>query len=269
MDGVNEQVEETIRILRTRLKSMSEPEPKPAEPVTEPIPAKITINNTNSWPAWLSLGATLLLSGLLAYSELRQDVVNPPVPLPTPVIKVEPVVITPEDAIATLDGIRLNAERTKMLVDLVNAGQGTFSLRWQPVGKAELTRTVIVSGDKPAPVKPPIPDEPGPAPPVVPVDPNTKVTAVTFIYEKDSGGIPNHVSTALNKINRESNYTITATIFEDDSTTGGGNVPAQYKAAYEAAKKEGLPVLVVTAGDKVLRSVKAPKTEQEILEAAR
>lgn len=258
-----------IEHLKKLLDTMIEPEPKPAEPVIEPIPAKITINNTNSWPAWLSLGATLLLSGFLAYSQIKQEQVNPPVPLPTPIIKVEPVKIDPADSIATLDGIRLDAERTKLLCDLVNAGQGTFLLRYQPVGKPELTRTVIVSGDKPAPVKPPIPDEPGPAPPVVPVDPNTKVTGVTFIYEKDNGGIPNHVSTALNKINRESNYAITATIFEDDSTTGGGNVPAQYKAAYEAAKKEGLPVLVVTAGDKVLRSVKAPKTEAEILEAAK
>jgi len=129
-------------------------------------------------------------------------------------------------------------------------------------------RTVVVSGgDKPAPVQPPKPDEPLPKPP--PVDPNTKVSSVTYVYEKDSGGIPNYVSTALNKINRESNFQIVASIFEDDSTNGPGQVPAQYKAAYEAAKKEGLPVLVVTAGDKVLRSVKAPKTEQEILEAAR
>jgi hypothetical protein len=124
---------------------------------------------------------------------------------------------------------------------------------------------VVSGGDKPAPVKPPIPDEPGPPP----VDPNTKVTAVTYVYEKDQNGIPNHVSTALNKINRESNFEIVATIFEDDSTTGPGNIPTQYKAAYDEAKRVGTPALVVVAGDKVLRSVKAPKTEQEILEAAK
>jgi len=123
----------------------------------------------------------------------------------------------------------------------------------------------VSGGDKPAPVKPPIPDEPGPPP----VDPNTKATAVTYVYEKDDTAIPNYVTTALNKINRDSGFKITATLFEDDSTNGPGQVPAQYKAAYDAAKKAGLPAVVVTAGDAVLKTIKAPKSESEILEAAK
>ena len=104
---------------------------------------------------------------------------------------------------------------------------------------------------RPPPVKPV--DPVAPVKPDVPVDPSTKVTSVTYVYEKDQGGIPNHVSTALNRINRESNFTITATIFEDDSTNGPGNVPAQYKSTYEAAKKEGLPAEIDVTPSAVTR----------------
>jgi hypothetical protein len=244
-------------------KPTPEPRPELMRPVTYIGQQGSTI------PAWASLAVSALVTVTLAYQAWKG---NDPIPGPAPVPPapvVVPVKVEPADAIATKDGIRLDAEKTKLLCDLVNAGEGNFTLRYQPVGKAELTRTIVVSGGDKPPL-PPVP--PGPVPPnepSPPVDPNTKVTAVTYVYEKDQNGIPNHVSTALNKINRESNFQIVATIFEDDSTNGPGQVPAQYKAAYDEAKKVGTPALVVVAGDRVLRSVKAPKTEQEILEAAR
>lgn len=93
------------------------------------------------------------------------------------------------------------------------------------------------------------------------------VTAVTYVYEKDESPVPSAVQAAINTLNREQK--VLATIYEDDNEDGTGEVPAQYKVAYEAAKQAGLPALVATAGDKVVRTVKAPKTDAEVLEAAR
>lgn len=103
----------------------------------------------------------------------------------------------------------------------------------------------------------------GPNPP--PVDPTTKATAATYVYEKDDGDIPTPVVVALNRLNREKN--IVATPFEDDTTDGDGEVPDQYKVPLEAAKEAGLPSLVVTAGATVLKVVKAPTTEADVIEA--
>jgi hypothetical protein len=93
----------------------------------------------------------------------------------------------------------------------------------------------------------------------------TKPTAVTYVYEKDNGSAPPPILAALDKLNRQG---IFATPFEDDTLDGDGDVPDQYKVPLEAAHKEGLPSLVVTAGDKVLRVVKSPTTEEQVLEAA-
>lgn len=111
-----------------------------------------------------------------------------------------------------------------------------------------------------------VPPGPGPVQPT-PVDPNTTVTSATYVYEKDDTAIPVGVSTALNRLNRERN--IRATLFEDDTVDGDGDVPDQYKVALQAAVQAGLPAFVVQAGDKVLTVVKAPATEQQILEAVR
>ncbi len=118
------------------------------------------------------------------------------------------------------------------------------------------------------PVTPTIPTTPiTPAPPG-PVDPTTKVTAITYVYEKDQGGVPPAVMSGFNSVNRNSNYTIVATAFEQNSTDGTGEVPEQYKAPYVKAKEVGLPSLIVTAGSTVLRFVKAPTTEAAVVEAA-
>lgn len=98
-----------------------------------------------------------------------------------------------------------------------------------------------------------------------PPGPDSPATAATYIYEKDNTAIPVGVSTGLNRLNREKN--IRATLFEEDTVDGDGDVPDQYKVPLEAATKAGLPALVVTAGDAVLKVVKDPRTEQQVMEA--
>lgn len=122
--------------------------------------------------------------------------------------------------------------------------------------------TVIIGAPPPEP--PPGPNPPGPPSPPV-VDPALKPTAAVYVYEKDSGGVPSPVMTGLNRLNREKKLLSTA--FEEDSPNGSGEVPKQYKAAVAAARESGLPALVVTAGDKVLKVIKAPKTEAAVMEA--
>lgn len=124
------------------------------------------------------------------------------------------------------------------------------------------TRRITVGPVVPQPDPPP-----GPGPNPVP-DPNKKPTAVTYVFEKDQGPVPRPVQSALNKIHGESSGVV-ASLFEDDSTTGGGAVPKQYQVPLKAAREAGLPCLVVTSGDVVLRTVKAPTTEAQVLEAAK
>lgn len=156
-------------------------DPKPT--VDEPKTFVLN-NNQNTWPAWMSLAVSALVTVTLAYSQFKQVVVPP---APAPVVVVEPVKFDVADAIATLNGIRLNAERTKLLVDLVNAGEGQFILRYQPVGKAEITRSVVVSGGvvppvPPKPIDPPVP--PGPKPDDNPPIPNEGFR-VMIVYENN------------------------------------------------------------------------------------
>lgn len=109
------------------------------------------------------------------------------------------------------------------------------------------------------------------APPKKPDDPpgppeETKVTQVTYVYEKDETAVPREVAKALGDINAKY-LGVVASEFEDDTTAGGGAVPAQYRVALAEARKAGLPALVVQAGGKVLRVVKAPTTEAQVTEA--
>jgi len=100
------------------------------------------------------------------------------------------------------------------------------------------------------------------------VDPSVKVTAVTYVYEKDQSAVPRPVQAALNKLHAAGGGVV-ASLFEDDAVTGLGTVPKQYAVALKAAREAGLPALVVTAGDVVLRVLKAPTTEAEVLEASK
>lgn len=109
--------------------------------------------------------------------------------------------------------------------------------------------------------KPPI--QPPPPVPVTPPGP-TKGTAATYIYEKDNTAPPAAVQSGLHQLNKKG---VLATLFEEDTKDGDGDVPDLYKVPLAAAQKAGLPSLVVTAGDTVLKVVPNPTTEQQVLEA--
>lgn len=91
-------------------------------------------------------------------------------------------------------------------------------------------------------------------------------TAAVYVHEKSDTAVPAAVLAALNTLNRQG---IAATVFDKDTTDGSGETPDQYKAPLTAAKDAGLPALVVMAGERVLRTVKAPTTEAQVLEAVR
>lgn len=91
------------------------------------------------------------------------------------------------------------------------------------------------------------------------------VTSVTYVHEQRDTPVPSAIHAALNRINREKN--IPANVFDVDTKDGNGEVPDQYKVAALAAKEAGLPSLVVVAGDKALRVVKDPKTQDAVMEA--
>lgn len=97
--------------------------------------------------------------------------------------------------------------------------------------------------------------------------PSTDPTAVVYVYEKDQAAIPSAVQSGLNRLNREKK--IVATIFDRDTVDGNGEVPDQYKVPLAAAVDKGVPSLVVMSGSDVRRVVKDPKTEEEVMEAAK
>lgn len=99
---------------------------------------------------------------------------------------------------------------------------------------------------------------------VIPGVPSVKVDRVTYVYEKNDTIIPRPVSLALVKLNEQG---IIATEFEVDTVNGTDDVPTQYVRAKQAGTDAGLPCLVVQSGDNVVRTVKAPATEADVLEA--
>lgn len=142
-----------------------------------------------------------------------------------------------------------------------------------PEGKPPLValRWLVVAGVAPQP-PPDKPVDPAPTPvKPTPVEPKpTTVTAVTYVYEKDNGGVPSGVRVALDKLNRQG---ILATEFEDDTTDGDDDVPLQYQIALNAARAKSLPgelkpSLVVMRGTvpEVWHDV---RTEQDVMEAAK
>lgn len=94
----------------------------------------------------------------------------------------------------------------------------------------------------------------------------SKPTAATYFYEKDSGGIPPAVGEGISKLNEQG---IRATTFEEDTTNANQQIPKQYAVSLPAAREAGLPALVVMAGEKVVRTVKAPTTVEQVIEAAK
>lgn len=147
----------------------------------------------------------------------------------------------------------------------------TIDPRWLSFGKGALLAVVLMlfvgKVDVPnvlnwlnKPSVPTVPDKP-PEPPPAPV----KVLRVTYVWEKDKGGIPPGVRAALDKLNRQG---IIATDFEEDTKNGNGEVPAQYKLALAEAQKFGLPALVVEGEGNKVKTAKVT-TEAETLEAAK
>lgn len=100
-----------------------------------------------------------------------------------------------------------------------------------------------------------------------PLDPVSDVDRVTYVYEKDDTVVPKPVAFALQKLNEDAAKGIIASEFEKDTLNGNGQIPEQYKIALEAAKGAGLPALVVQAGEKVVKIVKNPSTEEHVAEA--
>ena len=100
---------------------------------------------------------------------------------------------------------------------------------------------------------------------VSPVVQPLKATAATYVFEKNETVVPPPVLAALDQLNSQG---IVATVFEDDTTDGTEEVPEQYKVPLAAAREAGLPALVVTADKVVLRLVKDPRTEKQVMEAA-
>ena len=106
------------------------------------------------------------------------------------------------------------------------------------------------------------PINPPPKPP-----PSTKISQVTYVYEKDRNAVPRGVSAALRTLNDDAAYSgILASEFEEDTLDGDGGVPEQYQIALSAAKEAGLPALVFQAGDEVVKVIKAPTTTEQVLE---
>jgi hypothetical protein len=93
----------------------------------------------------------------------------------------------------------------------------------------------------------------------------SKPTAVTYVHD-EKAVVPSEVYVALAELNAQG---IRATTFPDDASDGDDQVPDQYKVTLPAAKAAGIPSLVVQAGERVLRTVKAPTTKAQVLEAAR
>lgn len=97
--------------------------------------------------------------------------------------------------------------------------------------------------------------------------PVTKPVRATYVYEKDQGGVPSGVASALMKLNAQT-PPVLASEFEEDTVDGTGQVPDQYAKALEAARKAGLPALVVQdAAGNVVRTVPKPTTEAQVMDA--
>jgi len=91
------------------------------------------------------------------------------------------------------------------------------------------------------------------------------IDRVTYVYEKDANPVPPGVAVALATINEGGE--IIATEFEDDTVDGTGETPDQYKVALAAAKKEGVPALVIESDGEAIKVLKNPTTTEQVLEA--
>lgn len=89
-------------------------------------------------------------------------------------------------------------------------------------------------------------------------------TLVAYIYESNETRPAPHVAEALRKV-RERGIDTAST--DDDVQDGDGNTPEFVKPAIKAARKHGLPALVILANEQVLSVSDVPATVEGILEA--
>ena len=94
----------------------------------------------------------------------------------------------------------------------------------------------------------------------------TKADTVAVVYESSDTIPPPYVTGALGKLQADGLQT---RIFDKDVVTGTGQVPEYLKNALEEATKNGLPALVVLSKGNVIKVQDLPKTESEIIEAAK
>ncbi len=86
------------------------------------------------------------------------------------------------------------------------------------------------------------------------------------VYES-SHTIPEpYVTGALGKLQADGLQT---RIFDKDVVTGTGQIPKNLKDAIDKATENGLPALVILSKGKVIKVQDLPKTESEIIEAAK
>ena len=99
--------------------------------------------------------------------------------------------------------------------------------------------------------------------------PATTIQAIdrlTYVYEKDEGGVPSAVLAALSALEL-SDASVRVSVFEDDTTDGDGQVPEQFKSAKAAAEKHGSPCVVSEASGQVIAVVLSPRTKDDVLKA--
>jgi hypothetical protein len=143
----------------------------------------------------------------------------------------------------------------------VNTGAYLLVCDWNQPPYGLALHRVEVGGMSP-PIDPPDPPTDPTKPP-----PSLKATAAVYVYEKDQTVPPRAVQAALQQLN--AGGSVVASAIDDDVVDGDGEIPDQYRSAIDIARKEGLPCLVVLAGDKILRTVGAPTTEQQVTEAVK
>ena len=122
--------------------------------------------------------------------------------------------------------------------------------------RAKAMHVVTVGIPPPPVVVPPV------TPPVVTPDPTTRATRATYVYEQRRGSPPPPVLAALSRLNVPGGFVASA--IDQDVINGKGQVPAQYAAALDAAKKVGLPCLVVEYTIGLPKVVPAPKTAADV-----
>lgn len=89
---------------------------------------------------------------------------------------------------------------------------------------------------------------------------------VAVVYESsDIIPLP-YVTGALGKLQADGLQT---RIFDKDVITGTGQVPKDLQDAIDKAIQNGLPALVILSNGKVIKVQDLPKTESEIIEAAK